>query len=71
MEKNGDFNDFKCGTVMGARWAGLSISETSDILGFTCKTSLGFTENGWKKRKHPVNDSSMVVIALLMPEVRE
>ncbi len=41
--QNTDFNDFKCGTVVGARQAGMSISETSDILEFTHKTSLGFT----------------------------
>ena len=35
MGKKGDLSDFECGMVVGARWAGLSISETADLLGFS------------------------------------
>ncbi len=34
MGKKGDLSDFECGMVVGARWAGLSISKTDDLLGF-------------------------------------
>lgn len=30
--------DFDCGLIDGARWAGLNISETADLLGFLCMT---------------------------------
>ena len=40
--------------AVGARRAGLSLSETADLLGFTPKTISGFTENGPKERKYPV-----------------
>ena len=60
MRKKGDLSDFECGMVVGARRAGLSIS----------KTSLGFTENGPKKRKYPVSGSCVDENALLMSEVR-
>ncbi len=43
--------------VDGARRAGLSISETADLLGFYTQPSLGFTENGSKKRKYTVSGS--------------
>ncbi len=35
MGKKGDLSDFECGMVVGARRAGLSISETADLLGFS------------------------------------
>jgi len=37
--------------VVSTKRAGLSISETADLL--------GFTENGPKKRKYPVSSSSV------------
>ncbi len=40
--------------VVGVRRAGLNISKTAD---FHTQTSLGFTENGPKKRKYPVSGS--------------
>ena len=54
MGKNGDLSDFERGMVVGARRAGLSVSETADLLGFSPTTISGFTENGPKKRKYPV-----------------
>ncbi len=38
MGKKGDLSDFERGMVVGARRAGLSISETADLLGFSCAT---------------------------------
>ncbi len=38
MGRKGDLNDFKRGMVVGARRAGLSISKTADLLGFSRKT---------------------------------
>ncbi len=35
MGKKGDLSDFERGMVVGARRAGLSISETADLLGFS------------------------------------
>lgn len=36
MGKKGDLSDFEHDMVVGARWAGMSISETADLLGFSC-----------------------------------
>uniref|UniRef100_A0AAR2JXS4 Tc3 transposase DNA binding domain-containing protein n=1 Tax=Pygocentrus nattereri TaxID=42514 RepID=A0AAR2JXS4_PYGNA len=41
MGKKGDLSDFesfKHGMVVGARWAGLSITETAELLGFSRTT---------------------------------
>ncbi len=38
MGKKGDLSDFERGMVVGARRAGLSISETADLLGFSHAT---------------------------------
>uniref|UniRef100_A0A9J8C6W1 Transposase Tc1-like domain-containing protein n=1 Tax=Cyprinus carpio carpio TaxID=630221 RepID=A0A9J8C6W1_CYPCA len=38
MGKKGDLSDFECAMVVGARRAGLSISKTADLLGFSCTT---------------------------------
>ncbi len=38
MGKKGDLSDFECGMVVGARRAGLSISKTADLLGFSHTT---------------------------------
>ena len=51
MGKKGDLSDFEPVLVVGARRAGLSISETADLLGFSHTTISRVTENGLKKRK--------------------
>ena len=33
-----DLSDFSCSMIVAARWAGLSISVTVDLLGFSCTT---------------------------------
>ncbi len=38
MGKKGNLSDFERGMVVGARRAGLSISKTADLLGFSCTT---------------------------------
>lgn len=38
MGKKGDLSDFQHGMVVGARWTGLSVSETVDLLGFSHTT---------------------------------
>ncbi len=35
MGKKGDLSDFERGMFVSARWAGLSISKTADLLGFS------------------------------------
>ena len=38
MGKKYSLSDFDHGMIVGARWAGLSISETADLLGFSHTT---------------------------------
>lgn len=38
MGIKGDLRDFKCGMFVGARWAGINISEYADLLGFSNPT---------------------------------
>ena len=38
MGKKCDLSDFDRGMIVGARQGGLSISETADLLGFSCTT---------------------------------
>ncbi len=71
MGKKGYLSDFERGMVVGVRRAGLSISKTADLLGFSHTTiSIGFTENGPKKKQYPVNGSCVDENAFLISEVR-
>ncbi len=70
MRKKGDLSDCECGMVVGARRTGLSISKLLIYWNFHAQPSLGFTENGPKKRKYPVSGSCVEENALLMSEVR-
>lgn len=65
MRKKGDLRDFQYDMVGDAREAGLGISETVNLLGFS-HTSV--SEKGPKKRKHPVSRRSEE--AEVLPEVR-
>ncbi len=51
MGKKGDLSDFECGMVVGARRAGLSISKTADLLGFSRTTISRFYRERSKKEK--------------------
>ncbi len=68
MGKKGDLSDFEW--FVGARRAGLSISQTTDLLGFSHTTISRVTENGPKKRKYPVSGSCVDENVLLMSEDR-
>jgi len=50
MGKKGDLRDFERAMVDCARWAGLSIQKLLNYWYFHSKPSLGFTENGPKKK---------------------
>lgn len=53
MEKKGDSRDFRRGMVVG-----LSISQTV-CWEFNQQPSVGFIEDGPRKRKHPVSSTSL------------
>lgn len=39
MKKKGDLSDFDSGLAVSARWDGLNISDSADLLGFHCTTN--------------------------------
>ncbi len=69
MRKKGDLSDFECGVVVGARRT-VVFQKLLICWDFHTQPSLGFAENGLKKRKYPVSRSSLGENALLLPEVR-
>jgi len=38
LRKKGDLSNFECGMVVSARWAGLSILQSAQLLGFSYTT---------------------------------
>ncbi len=50
MGKKGDLSDFERGMVVGARGAGLSISKTADLLGFS-RTTISRVNREWTEKE--------------------
>ncbi len=70
MGKKGDLSDVERGMVVGARRLVWVFQKLLIYWDFHAQPSLGFTENGTKKRKYPESESCVDKNALLMSEVR-
>ncbi len=68
--KKDALSDFERGMVFGARWAWSEYFRNRLIYwDFQAQSSLGFIENGLKRRIYLTSDSSVDKNTLLMPEV--
>ncbi len=68
MGKKGDLSDFEREMVVGARRLVCVFKKLLIYWDFYAQPSLGFIENGPKKRKYPVSGSCVGENALLMSE---
>ncbi len=59
MGKKGDLSDFKCGMVVGARRAGLSISKTADLLFYSC-TNISRVYREWSEKRENIQWPAVV-----------
>ncbi len=70
MGKKRDLSDFEREMVVRARWAGLSISKTADLLGFS-RTAISRVYREWSQNRENIQWAAVVdKNALLMSEVR-
>ncbi len=70
MGKKWDLSDFEHEMVIGARWAGVSISKTADLLRFS-RTTISRVYREWSEKEkisseYPVSGSCVDENALLM-----
>ena len=53
MRRRGDLRETEHGMVIGARWGGLNISETAELLGFSC-ISLSMVYTEWSEKENNI-----------------
>jgi len=59
MGKKGDLSNFEHGMVVGARQAGLSISQSSQLLGFS-RTTISRVSKEWCKKGKNIQYESVL-----------
>ncbi len=71
MGKKGNLSYFERGMVVGARWAGLSISKIADLLGFS-RTTISMVYREWYEKEKISSERQLCgqKNAALMSEVR-